>query len=417
MKNKKIIIISIIIALLIIAGILVYLFLIKDKKNEPKTYVVSFNTDHGSEIAPIKLECDKPIQLPENPTKEGYAFKYWTDKDAVIIYDNAILPCEDTTLVAAWEEIKEEKTTFEISFVSDGGIQIDPITLNCGETLKLPPAPTREGYTFKTWYDRYGTPILDGALLSCEDVTLKAAWEEIKKFKVTFDSKGGSSVSAVTVECGKTLKLPSNPTKSGYTFGHWEDKFGTSILDGALFTCEGDFTLYAVWDEVEKKYTCPSGYELYQETKCLSKVDWTKKCSDGWKEVNGECVNPSSPNPKGTRVCPSKTYNGWTGTGTYYEAGRGYCGYQELPSYTGNKTGCEGAKGSLAPNNHCYKHIEISYTTECASGEKLFAAQVLAPGNGGGCYQVAEKKITCESGYSMNYTLNKCTKIIDATLQ
>ena len=251
MKKKKIIIISIIIALLIIAGILVYLFLIKDKKKEPKTYVVSFNTDHGSEIAPIKLECDNPIQLPENPTKEGYVFKYWTDKDAVIISNNALLACEDITLYAAWEEIKEDKTSFQVSFVSDGGIQIDPIIVECGKPIKLPEKPIREGYTFKTWYDKYGTYISDGALLTCEDVTLKAAWEEIKTFKVMFDSKGGSKVSDVTVECGKELKLPSNPTKSGYTFGHWEDKFGTPILEGALFTCDGDVTVYAVWDKVE----------------------------------------------------------------------------------------------------------------------------------------------------------------------
>ena len=275
MKKKKIIIISVIVLLLIVIGILVWLFLFKDKKNEPKTFVVTFNTDNGTLIAPIKLECDKSLKLPENPTKEGYDFKYWTDKN--------------------------------------------------------------------------GTAIYNDALLTCEDITLYAAWEEIVK---------------------------------------------------------------------EKKYTCPSGYELVDTNKCVEKKDWIKKCKDGWKEVNGECVNPSSPNPKGTRVCPSKTYGGWTGTGTYYEAGAGYCGYQELTSYIGQRDNCRNNGGTLAANNHCYKYTVINgYTTECASGEKKFAAQEIAPGNGGGCYQVMQKEITCESGYTMNYTYNKCVKVIDATLE
>ena len=430
MKKKVIIIISALVVL-IVAGILCWLFFIKKDKEPEKNvnYVtITFDVDGGSEVEAQKIEEGKTITLPLS-TKEGYLLEGWYNGEEKVSNDTTY--SVDTTLKAKW---LEEKKSFVISFDSKGGTDVDSITLECDKELTLPKAPTREGYNFGHWEDKNGTPILDQALLTCDNITLYAVWEKKeenntnnnntnntntpKTFKVTFDSKGGSAVSPVTVECGKELKLPANPTKSGYTFGHWEDKFGTPILEGALFTCDGDVNLYAVWDEVKKEvtYSCPTGYELVDTNKCVEKKNWIKVCKDGWKEVNGECVNPSSPNPKGTRTCPSKSYNGWTGTGTYYEAGPGYCGYQELSSYIGQKDNCKNNGGTLAANNHCYKHIEMNnYTVTCASGEKKFAAQVIAPGNGGGCYQVEDMKITCEEGYTLNYTYNKCVKTIDAT--
>ena len=71
--------------------------------------------------------------------------------------------------------------------------------------------------------------------------------------KITFNSKGGSEVKNITLECDKTLSLPKNPTRDGYTFRTWEDKHGTPILSGAKLSCE-DVTLYAVWDKNEETH-------------------------------------------------------------------------------------------------------------------------------------------------------------------
>ncbi len=40
-------------------------------------------------------------------------------------------------------------------------------------------------------------------------------------YTVTFNSNGGTSVAAQTVEAGKTAKMPTAPTRSGYTFAGW----------------------------------------------------------------------------------------------------------------------------------------------------------------------------------------------------
>ncbi len=329
-----------------------------------------------------------------------------------------------------------EVEKFTIKFDSDGGSDVESITFEKGESMALPECK-KEGYTFIGWYD--GDAEYKDTKEIEKDITLTAKWEKVKEpdkpvekevtMKVIFDSKGGSKVNSMTFKCTNNVAIIKNlpkPTKDFYVFLSWEDKNGKSILDGAKMTCGGDLKLYAVWEYdgpvanpdpepeptptpvKEKTYKCPEGFELKDGDRCVKLANPEKYCENNWKEVNGECVNPASPNTKGTRVCPSKTYGGWTGTGTYYEVGRGYCGYEELPSYTGSSQNCQNAGGTLAPNNHCYKHIEATYTTQCASGEKLFAAQVIAPGNGGGCYQVAAMKKKCPDGYTSYSVYGEC---------
>ncbi len=331
----------------------------------------------------------------------------------------------------------EEKVT--IKFDSNGGSKVESIEIKKGEKIVLPET-TRDNYKFLGWYSK--DVKADDNTTYEQDVTLTAKWEKIKEevkevtMKVNFESNGGTKLSPMTFKCTNnvaTLKSLPKPKKDSYVFMSWEDKHGKSILDGAKLTCDGDITLFAVWEYdgptanpepdpepipvKEKTYKCPDGFKLEDKTKCVKLADPEKYCDEGWKEVNGECVNPKSPNTKGTRVCPSKTYDGWTGTGTYYEAGRGYCGYEELPSYTGSKQNCQNAHGTLAPNNHCYKHIEISYAVECESGEKLFAEQVIAPGNGGGCYQVKAMKKKCPSGYTSYSVYGECALIQNAVYE
>ena len=62
-----------------------------------------------------------------------------------------------------------------------------------------------------------------------------------KAYTVTFNSNGGSSVEAQTVNSGDKATKPSNPTKSGYTFKEWQK-------DGVTF----DFTT-AITEDIELK--------------------------------------------------------------------------------------------------------------------------------------------------------------------
>ena len=45
-----------------------------------------------------------------------------------------------------------QKKEITISFDTQGGSEITPITIRSGESLTLPKTPTKEGYVFDGWY-------------------------------------------------------------------------------------------------------------------------------------------------------------------------------------------------------------------------------------------------------------------------
>ena len=74
-----------------------------------KTFTVTFDSDGGTLVDDLIVECDKELNLPINPTKEGYEFVTWVDKNETPIYDKALLTCSDITLKAKWNKIEEKK--------------------------------------------------------------------------------------------------------------------------------------------------------------------------------------------------------------------------------------------------------------------------------------------------------------------
>lgn len=85
-----------------------------------------------------------------------------------------------------------------------------------------------------------------------KDIKLKAVYKGVvaaKDITISFDSKGGSKVSSITTKENEAIKLPKNPTRSGYTFEYWKDKDGKKVKNGASF--KEDTTLYASWKGIE----------------------------------------------------------------------------------------------------------------------------------------------------------------------
>ena len=77
----------------------------KDSKEEDKkeTITITFDTKGGSKIDNITIGKDTELTLPKEPTRDGYVFKGWVDKNETPIYDKVLL-AEDTTLYAVWEK-------------------------------------------------------------------------------------------------------------------------------------------------------------------------------------------------------------------------------------------------------------------------------------------------------------------------
>lgn len=82
------------------------------------------------------------------------------------------------------------------------------------------------------------------AFATCENLT-------VQDYTVTFDSKGGSTVSAQTVPKGEAIGAEPETTKEGYTFGGW---YASSIFSGDKivfpYTPAKNIKLYAKWDDI-----------------------------------------------------------------------------------------------------------------------------------------------------------------------
>ena len=213
---------------------------INDKTNipnpdgKPVTVTYAYGALGGTYATQIVQTGEKAIE-PDVPSRQGYQFTDWYLDDTK--YDFAAPVTGDMTLTAKWTA-----NSYTITFDTDGGSAIDPITQDYGTTIKAPAAPTKTGYTFMGW-----NPALP-ATMPAGDMTLTAQWR-INRYTVTFDTDGGSAVDAQTVAYGEKAKTPADPTKTGYTFAGWE--LGGNAYDFAA-AVTGNMTLTAKWKDSEK---------------------------------------------------------------------------------------------------------------------------------------------------------------------
>ena len=127
-------------------------------------YTITFDTNGGSEIAPITQDYGTEITAPDNPTRKGYTFKGW-DKEIP-----ETMPAENITVKAQWEI-----NQYTITFDTNGGSEIAPITQDYGTEITAPDNPTRKGYTFKGWDKEIPET------MPAENITITARWRDTEK--------------------------------------------------------------------------------------------------------------------------------------------------------------------------------------------------------------------------------------------
>ena len=84
------------------------IYAIWEKDETSNTITITFDTKGGSKINSITIGKDTELTLPKEPTRDGYVFKGWVDKNENPIY-NKVLLAEDTTLYAVWEKVENKK--------------------------------------------------------------------------------------------------------------------------------------------------------------------------------------------------------------------------------------------------------------------------------------------------------------------
>ncbi len=133
-------------------------------------YTLKFNSNGGNEIADMTVTYDGNYTMPE-PTKENYVFLGWKEGETVYEQSGKWQKTSGATLTAEWVIAKST-----ITFETNGGSVVAPMTTNYGENYTLPTS-TRENYALVGWFlgeNKFesGTPLTG-------DITLSARWQGV----------------------------------------------------------------------------------------------------------------------------------------------------------------------------------------------------------------------------------------------
>lgn len=252
----------------------------------PANYYIQFAYEDniGPDGAPdlpeaIYKQDGESFNLPALPSLDGFAFDGWYNEDGVRYpagYNYTVKG--DVVFTAKWSAKTTEPTTeptttepttrpavhilrFEYESPAPVGAPElpTPVELREGQKYELPTPSDISGYEFKGWKEESGDATYAAGYkytMPDSNVTLYAAFEEVTpepvKYKLTFNSNGGSAVSAKDLSYGEKINLPKT-TRENYEFMGWSD--GTTVYAvGEEFTMpNSDAVLTAQWKAIEAK--------------------------------------------------------------------------------------------------------------------------------------------------------------------
>lgn len=229
-------------------------------------YKVTFDANGGKnlEINDKVVTYDEKYGLLPNVTKDGFNFVGWfttKDEDSEQIKSDSIVKLTDDITVYAHYSYVD----YKLMFNTNGGEPLDDKVVHYTSKYGVLPTPVRPGYSFEGWY-------LDSALsekVSPDTIvktlgnhTIYAKWE-IEKYRVVFDTDGGSTVSSKEVTFGKKYGTLEIPTKDNYVFTGWylDVSHTVQVYDTTIVTATSNHTLYAGWAStlLSPQYSLQSG--------------------------------------------------------------------------------------------------------------------------------------------------------------
>ena len=142
-------------------------------------YTVTFDTNGGSKVNSQTVPYGETAKTPAIPAKTGYTFAGWYLEGEKFNFSTPVT--KDMTLTAKWTA-----NQYTITFDTDGGSAVAPITQDYGTAITAPADPTKSGYTFAGW-----TPEIP-ATMPAENLTVTAHWR--------YNGGGGSSYSYYTIK-------------------------------------------------------------------------------------------------------------------------------------------------------------------------------------------------------------------------
>ncbi|MBU1142882.1 MAG: InlB B-repeat-containing protein, partial [Firmicutes bacterium] len=210
---------------------------------------ISFEENGGTEVEDITVSTSSTsISFPE-PTREGYTFDGWYLDDALTqpFTIASLLTNTTLTLYARWTSVA---STITITFEPNGGSAVAAISGVAGSSVTAPTNPTKTGFTFDGWYSDIAlTTAYTFTTMPESNITLYAKWTEdiVPTKTISFETNGGSAVTAITEEVGSVVTAPTAPTRMGYSFDGWYSDVALTTSYTFSTMPSDDFTLYAKW--------------------------------------------------------------------------------------------------------------------------------------------------------------------------
>ena len=227
--------------------------IIYGKYNENKhtvTYINEGTTYYTEEV----LDSFTAKGPSENPSKEGYTFKYFS-KDKKVAFDYNAEITEDTTLYAVYEINK-----YTVTYINEGS-EYKKQELTYGSKHEKIEDPFKTGYTFTGWYNENEEKV-EYPITVTKDITLHSKYE-INKYTVTFNDE--DRITTKEVNYNNKVEPVINQGKTGYTFKYWSKEKGGEEYNFNTLVTE-NITLYAVYEI--NKYTITyinEGSEYHKE--------------------------------------------------------------------------------------------------------------------------------------------------------
>ena len=268
-----------------------------------ESYTLKFDTAGGNTIGDITANYGAAIDVPADPTREGYTFTGWNKEiytEMPDLGDNGATE----TFTASWTI-----NAYSITWVIDGETYKTEENVEYGAAITAP-VPTKTGYVFSGWAEQIPATMPDNALTftgswnpaadtkytvnihtmgtdgqytveskeltGTTESTVNAVYTVEEGFElgansvtsgtvaadgslvldvylnrktatITFNSNGGSDVEAVTGLYGAAVTVPAQPTRDGYTFGGWDAEIPSTIpAEDVTITASWNINSYTV---------------------------------------------------------------------------------------------------------------------------------------------------------------------------
>ena len=190
------------------------------------------------------------------PTRTHYTFAGWNTKSdgtgTNVSSTTSTTNVCDSNVYPKWT-----KNKYVLSYEGTGSEKCSSITKEYNSewgTLCTPTTQTH--YTFAGWFN--GDTEVTNSSKATATITVTSRWNT-KKYKLTYNSDGGTACSEKSVDYDTAWGTLCEPTKSGYTFKGWFNSSGTEVKSSTV--CKGNESVTAKWAANSKAVTISSsGY-------------------------------------------------------------------------------------------------------------------------------------------------------------